>query len=259
MTIADKLQTIADNTQRVFNAGFLEGQEAGGYTEGFDAGKKAEYDRFWDTLQRNGTRENYEYAFSNWHESLFYPKYDIVPTRATYLFDNPDNNEDMTIDLSQRLKDCGVVLDTSRCTVMDAAFLGVRFTKIPKIDARLATSSIDVFRNAFNIVEIEEIVLNEDGSNKLSGWFNYHNALERVSFTGNIGNDIDLRWSHKLSKDSIENIINNAKGGLLDQGTNPYITLSKTAVLAAWGSVDAFEDFLTNDWVYYDPSYVLLV
>ena len=152
MTVSEKLARVAENTERVFRAG-----------------KKAEHDAFWDALQRNGTRENYEYAFSNWHESLFYPKYDIVPTRATNLFRNPDDNGDMTIDLAQRLKDCGVVLDTSRCTVMDSAFLGARFTKIPKIDARLATSSRDVFRNAFNIVEIEEIVLNDDGSNNLSG------------------------------------------------------------------------------------------
>lgn len=44
MTIADKLMTITDNMQRVFDAGYLEGQEAGGYNEGFDDGRNSAVD-----------------------------------------------------------------------------------------------------------------------------------------------------------------------------------------------------------------------
>ena len=48
MSIAEKLQTVADNQQKVYDAGFAAGQAAGGdtdaaYNEGYDAGKQAEY------------------------------------------------------------------------------------------------------------------------------------------------------------------------------------------------------------------------
>ena len=64
MSIADKLTTIADNQQAVF-----------------DAGKKAEYDRFWDAYQQNGNRVRYRMAFAGpaWAGAgLLPPKYPIA-------------------------------------------------------------------------------------------------------------------------------------------------------------------------------------
>ena len=46
MSIADKLTTIAENEQKVF-----------------DAGKQAEYDEFWDSFQSKGTRKDCQYLF----------------------------------------------------------------------------------------------------------------------------------------------------------------------------------------------------
>ena len=67
MSLADKLQTIAVNTQKVYDAGF-------------GLGLKSEYDRFWDTYQQNGNRREVAYSFSGscWDNSIFHPKYDIV-------------------------------------------------------------------------------------------------------------------------------------------------------------------------------------
>lgn len=61
MSIAEKLQTIADNEQNVYNSG-----------------KKAEYDRFWDAYQKNGKRADYTQAFCyGWDDKTYNPKYDI--------------------------------------------------------------------------------------------------------------------------------------------------------------------------------------
>lgn len=71
MSIAEKLQTIAENEQRVYDAGYAKGQAEGGnptatYEEGFAAGKKAENDEFWDGAQKYGNEPiNYTYAFRN--------------------------------------------------------------------------------------------------------------------------------------------------------------------------------------------------
>ena len=63
MSIAEKLTTIAENEQKVY-----------------EAGKKSQYDEFWDTYQTNGQRTNYTYAFSGlgWTDNLYKPKYPIT-------------------------------------------------------------------------------------------------------------------------------------------------------------------------------------
>lgn len=56
------------------------------YDEVYEAGKQAEYDRFWDSFQQNGTRESYYYAFSGpgWTEETLKPKYKVKPIEIQY-------------------------------------------------------------------------------------------------------------------------------------------------------------------------------
>jgi hypothetical protein len=61
MSIAEKLTAIAENEQKVF-----------------DAGKKAEHDVFWDELQEYGNKRNYLYTFAYWNDKMYHPKYPIV-------------------------------------------------------------------------------------------------------------------------------------------------------------------------------------
>ena len=72
MSIAEKLTTVAENQQKVF-----------------DAGKQSEYDRFWDNYQQNGERINYSRAFGGtcWSDETYNPKYPITATEGgAYLF-----------------------------------------------------------------------------------------------------------------------------------------------------------------------------
>jgi hypothetical protein len=74
MSVAEKLTTIAENQQKVF-----------------DAGARSEYDRLWDALQMNGTRTVYAIGFAGhcWTDDVFDPKYPITATtNATYMFWN---------------------------------------------------------------------------------------------------------------------------------------------------------------------------
>ena len=66
MNIADKLTTIAENEQKVF-----------------DAGKQAEYDRFWDDFQNKGGATGCAYMFYGtgaWNMDLYKPKYRFYAT-----------------------------------------------------------------------------------------------------------------------------------------------------------------------------------
>ena len=78
MNTAEKLVTIAENEQKVFEAGKAEGVQS-------------EYDRFWDEYQTKGNRRNYSSAFSGlaWNDNTYNPKYPIIVTNiATMLFQN---------------------------------------------------------------------------------------------------------------------------------------------------------------------------
>lgn len=61
MSIAEKLQKIADNEQRVYDAGLNKGKALGGY----DEGAKAERQAFWNVFQNKGDQRDYFWAFGN--------------------------------------------------------------------------------------------------------------------------------------------------------------------------------------------------
>ena len=73
--------------------------------------------------------------------------------------------------------------------------------------------------------------------------FGYCNKLEEVRIEGTIGqNGLDLRWSTKLSRASIESIIN----ALSDTTSGLSITLSLAAVNRAFAYVENGDDGSIN-------------
>lgn len=68
MSVAEKLQQIADNQPRVY-----------------EAGRRDEQQDFWDCIQNKGGLANYTYAFcySRFDEKTYNPKYDIRCTQDT--------------------------------------------------------------------------------------------------------------------------------------------------------------------------------
>lgn len=197
MSIAEKLTTVAANQRKVY-----------------DAGKQAEYDKFWNTFQYNGTRTKYTmYGFAGSNGGMnyatFYPKYDITPVgSAQYLFygwvDNPVDTQ--PLNMRQRLEDCGVVLDVSQATNLSGLFGYGRFTETPAIDVTgLTTASTNLFFYNKSLVTIGTITTKE--SVTYSGWFGTLPALETISFEGAIGQNIDFSSSALLTYDSIMNII----------------------------------------------------
>jgi hypothetical protein len=210
------------------------------YDEVYEAGKKAEYDAFWDSFQQNGERTMYTAAgvFSGYAFDFgnFYPKYDICPIgNASQLFYSWGSSGS----LKKRLEECGVVLDTSQATNLTNAFAYTHITEIPTIDCRqLGGSSTGVFLNAWGRLKtIEKLIVNENVT--FTNWFN-NSLLESIRFEGVIGQDLSLGDSKALSKASIESII----GCLSDTATGKTLTLSKTAVEntftdTEWGSLVA--------------------
>ena len=97
------------------------------FDEVHESGKQEQHDEFWNKLQRNGKLENYSNVFAGaWLPSMFYPKYNMTPTRTDNMFgtfDNAYNMYEPVLDLVERLNECGVVLDTSKATNVNDTFI----------------------------------------------------------------------------------------------------------------------------------------
>lgn len=191
ITISDKLVTVAENQQKVF-----------------DAGRDAEWSQFWDTLQGNGERRNYNYCFysSNWDDTNFKPKYDFIVTSANSMF-----RAIGVSDLRQTLLDAGVTLDLSKCSTLAETFTNTTTTALPVISAVSATSLSHMFAGASKLVTIEKLILKDDGSQAFSSTFASMNSLENIVIEGVIGNNVSFSSSAKLTHDSLMSIINALK------------------------------------------------
>lgn len=190
MTVAEKLTAIAENEQKVF-----------------DAGKKAEYDRFWDVYQANGTRLQYAYGFAGagWTEYNFRPKYDIKPTVASNLFTNTSLRN-----VKDSLEKAGVTLDMSNVVTLSYLAQSSALTHLPVLDLRkVANLNYFLFQNQ-GLLEVEKIILKDDGTQSFSDYtFNNLPLLTEVRFEGIIGkNGLNFGTTPKLSHDSLMSIIN---------------------------------------------------
>ena len=234
MSIAEKLQTIAENEQRVFDAGYAKGQAEGGdtstaYDEGFEAGKKAEYDAFWGFYQLNGERGTLDFFFAGngWSNNCFPPKYDMKPVRANSMFVMTG----ITGDLVELLNSRGVALDFSNCTMVHQLFANANgITRIGVMDFSKVTYGSQWFINTKKLVTIDKLIVSETTVTPSSA-FESCEALINLTVEGVIDkNGWNLKWSTKLSKASITSIIN----ALSTTTSGLTVTLSKAAKEAAF-------------------------
>ena len=236
ITIEEKLITIAENAPKVY-----------------EAGKKAEYDAFWDAFQDYGNRTDYKYAFANsvWDEDLFSSiKYkDIRCTSIEGIFWDAN----IPVDLPEYLAKNGITLTLVNCAVysMTRTFRSSKFTRIGVIDVTSAVSGYCQFSETFQsctaLKTIDKIVLNNGTDTWYSTAFSGCQALENLIIEGVIGNNgFNVQWSTKLSHDSIVSIIN----ALSTTTTGLAITLSKTAVNNAFETSEGAEDGSSSaEWV----------
>lgn len=208
ITITNKLTLIAENEQKVF-----------------DAGKKAEYDAFWDVkqpLKDAPTSIVAEYS-GRWTVERFNPKYDIVALGAQYAF--YANN--LQIDLVEHLRSIGKRLDFSQCTNMNSCFANSAFTHLGNVSG-LGRGNYYAFQYCKNLVTIDEWGHCEGGDIAEAGLTNAFDgctALENITIKGKIMGNIYFHWSTKLTRASIESIVS----ALSDNVSGKTLQLSKVA------------------------------
>lgn len=246
MAIADKLTQIAENEYKVYDAG-----KEKGYADGFEEGKKAEYDAFWDAFTRNGDRTNYQYAFYYWGNEYLHPNRKIIPTfnssgYLTFAYAKFKKIEAQYIDFSQ--KPIGTRFNQSyyytcsNCSNLE---------EIEDIGFQADFGYEAAFMACGKLHTIAKIRTKED--TVFVDTFAYNHELQNIAFEGVIGQNIDFKWSTKLSANSIINIIEHLSD------TNPpagqpkkTLTLSRTAVNKAFEeSEGANNGSLSQEWEWY--------
>ncbi len=113
----------------------------------YEAGKKSQYDEFWDAYQDNGERAVYMYAFAGggWSKDTFKPKYKVVPTtanRARGMFCLFGQSETEVLDY----RTIADMVDLSKITQADDIFANARMNHI-EVDLSNCTSLSGTFKN----------------------------------------------------------------------------------------------------------------
>ncbi len=229
MSIGKKLQTIAENEQKVY-----------------DAGKQAEHKEFWDSyITDSSTYPVYNYAFAgpNWVDSNFRPHHDLVPrfSYGDHMF-----CQSGICHLKSILEELGISLDFSHCTSFSQVFYRSQITELGEVSTLGATSLTALFNYATYLTTVDNLILKSDGSQTLgTGAFANANALTNITITGCIGSTVDFRYS-PLSKASIESVI----AALHTSKTGQKLTFNKLVVDTAFEtSAGAADGSASAEWL----------
>lgn len=179
----------------------------------YEEGKKAEYDAFWDYYQ---STTQYLYAFSyKWNDDIYKPQKDIVIGGSNA---------------------CNGMFYYSKVTDTKV--------KITFVSSNNASSAVGFMNKASYMKTIREVVFNKYTEFNNTSFQDCKN-LETMNVGGTIGqNGLNLQWSTKLNKTSIESVIN----ALSDETDGLTVTLSKEAVNNAFGIDIDDESTYTEEW-----------
>lgn len=225
MTVAEKLTKIAENVPKVY-----------------EAGKKAEWNAFWDEFQNYGTRTKYEYGFAGngWNNNSLKPKYKTIkPTTALYMFTTSAANIDLTEVMD---------LDMSNCTEADRIFASSLFTRIGVVNLSRTTNVNYIFNNCKELITIDKLIVKDDGTQVFNNPFYNCSKLENIQFEGVVGNSINFTQSKSLSADSIDSIFSHLGGTASATLTLPSTARDIYDTKNGSGALDALIAARPSNW-----------
>lgn len=207
MSIAEKLAIVAQNEQKVYDAGI-------------EQGNKDAFDAMWDAIQDNGARTAYNSAFNNaaWNDYTFRPKYSLVPTgSAGYMFSGSAIS-----DLQKCLDYNGVVLDLKNSTNVYELFRNNKaLTRVGNLDVSNATQCGGIFQ-ACSALETVGLLTVSEKNTSYAGTFQNATGLTEIRVAGTIA--INLSFQHSpLSVESMKSVISCLKN---NSGTGEKKTIT---------------------------------
>jgi hypothetical protein len=180
------------------------GDTEGAYNEGYKDGQKNQLENFWNTFLADTSSFYQRFSGKGFSDANFYPTKDIIIVGSgADLF-----SASIITDLAGRLKECGVVLDTSGATNLSYGFNGSTITRLPILDLTNCTNNSNFVGVCNDLVYIEKLIVSEK-----TPAYNFNNAaLEYVIFNGVIDkNGWGVSACKKLTHKSLMSIINTLK------------------------------------------------
>lgn len=199
--------------------------------EVFEAGKKSEWDAFWEEYQQNGYRTEYSYAFAGygWTDEMFKPKYPIQPIQAYMMFARTR--------ITQITEE---MIDFSKTTDLQYSFYSNSALKKIEINISSLKKMQDSFLNSWvETLKISGISPLCEFSNSAFGV----SYLKNLQLFGVIGKNMRLSTPKKLTKESILSVIN----VLSPDVTSQTLTLSLSAVNNAFETSPGLADGSTSE------------
>lgn len=223
-TTKQLLTTIAENQPKIKELG---------YNEGFSAGKKSEYDEFWDVYQKNGNRDNYGNAFTGtgWNEKTFKPKYDMKNfVSASRMFCDFAYHFSSQNDIVELLKKADVTIDFSSITNAEYMCYNAGITHFPKCDFRNVTIQFTRTFGTKYLKTIDELILSDTGTQIFN--YTFGDGLVNIKIGGVIGRNISFSTS-PLSVESMKSIITHLKDYSGTESEKTYTVTFKTSAFEA--------------------------
>lgn len=216
-SIDEMPEKISEAVDSAFDGGWYDGHQQG-INEGIDAGKKSQYDEFWDNYQLNGSRTNYESAFFGvgWNQDTFKPKHPIVVgtgANVAYnmfgLFDDTNKSVSQVLDY-RTIKD---KIDLSQAVQTRRTFYGA-FMNYIEVDLSNSTSLVECFDGGWRGSRTTDLTLTvSEKCTSFASAFTYCNYLQNLFFTDGsvIAVNIAFAQSPNLTHESLMSIINALK------------------------------------------------
>ena len=213
-------------------------------TEGIEQGKQDERTAFWNMVQRNGARTDYQRAFTHWdgNEALFTPLYKIAPSGA-------QNGQSMFFCFNVSTKE---VFDFSKIAHMfdfskmtNASYL-FQSARIDNIIADLSSATTFSYGMSADWYAMPTTTTTLKVSEKCSFSSAFYACRELTNLTfmegSVIGKSIDLKDCTKLTKASLTSVMTH-----LSPTATLTATFSKTAVNKAFETSAGSNDGSTSE------------
>ena len=219
-TLTDIADTIREKTST--QETITPEEMANGVNEVYEAGKKSEYDMFWDTYQNKGNaqgRHGRMFFGEQWNNQTFNPKYDIKLVDSGAGIGTFYRSEIRNIHEKLLEKGLALVIGVN-CKNLTEMFSLCSTKEIPPIETGHCTTFTNCAKcdTRNTLVTIHKI--NFTSATSLSGAFSKCGALKNITVEGTIPISISFSDS-PLTVESIKNIITHLKdySGTTNAGT----------------------------------------
>lgn len=236
MTIENKLKAIAQNQQKVYDAGYNKGKVEGtetayqdGLSDGIEQGKREENRHMWELIQNYGdkTTKTANFCSSCWNDETFKPIYTVYAHNTTFT-DGLDNNASRHCEITDLRKETiNVDIDWSLNGNFNYILRRTPVKYVGVIDMTNASSGWCLFSGA-NVEEVERLILPITPIAFKDKGFRL-NTLREIRFEGVFAGDASFDHC-PLSYESIMSLFNCLQN-LTGTGTTYVLTLG-TANLA---------------------------